>query len=168
VTLWALSEVARKGGDLRAAYYRLHTPVAAIAYFSAGFLMTSGQALVTVLYDHRYADAGWMLQIVAAMLLTAPFAIATQAYVALGMPQLLSRILAIRLLALLVTMPVGFHFFGLPGALWGGVLSQFSSVPMLIYFNMENGLFDLKRELLHLPATLVGAAAGTMLAWVPR
>ncbi len=164
VTLSALSEVARHGGDLRAAYYRLHAPIAAIAYFSAGFLMASGQALVAVLYDHRYADAGWMLQILAAALLTAPFQIATQAYLALGMPQLHSRILAVRLATLFAAMPIGFHFFGLPGALWGVVLSQFASLPMFIFYNVRNGVFDLRSELLLLPTVLVGMGIGRLVA----
>ena len=128
VALSALSEVARKGGDLRAAYYRLHAVIAAIAYFGAGLLMTSGQALVAVLYDHRYADAGWMLQILAATLLMAPFEIAVQAYLGLGRPELHSRILAVRLVALFTAMPIGFHFFGLPGALWGAVARASSQV----------------------------------------
>jgi O-antigen/teichoic acid export membrane protein len=68
VTLSALSEVARAGGDFRSAYYRFHTPIAAVSYFNAGLLITSGQALVWVLYDHRYVEAGWMLQILATSL----------------------------------------------------------------------------------------------------
>lgn len=164
VTLSALSEVARHGGDLRAAYYRLHAVIAALAYFGAGFLMASGQALVAVLYDHRYADAGWMLQILAAALLTAPFQIATQAYLALGMSQLHSKILAIRLGTLFVAMPTGFLLFGLPGALWGVVASQFLSLPILIFYNVKYGLFALEKELLVLTMILVGAGLGKMLA----
>jgi O-antigen/teichoic acid export membrane protein len=166
VALSALSEVVRRGGDIRAAYYRLHAPIAALAYFGAALLMTSGHALVGVLYDHRYADAGWMLQILATTLLMAPFGIAVQAYLALGRPELHSRILFVRLGALLVAMPLGFHLFGLPGALWGAVLSQFASLPMFIRYNVGRAIFDLSREVLLLPAVLVGAAIGKLIVLV--
>ena len=73
-----------------------------------------------VLYDHRYAQAGWMLQILAAALLTAPFQIAIQAYLALGMPQLHSRILVSPPdCALSRAMPFGFLFFRPSGGALG-------------------------------------------------
>ena len=59
----ALSEIARKGASMKAGYYRLHAVIAAVAYFSGGFLIMSGQALVEILYDKRYMQAGWMLEI---------------------------------------------------------------------------------------------------------
>jgi O-antigen/teichoic acid export membrane protein len=163
VALSALSEVVRRGGDLRAAYYRLHAPIAAFSYFSAGFLMVSGGTLVAVLYDHRYAEAGWMLQVLAATLLAAPFGIAVQAYLALGRPELHSRIIAIRLVALLPAVPTGFLFFGLQGALWGVILSQCASIPVFIFHNMKGGVFDPGREALLVPTWLGGIGLGLLL-----
>jgi O-antigen/teichoic acid export membrane protein len=167
VAFSALSEVIRRSGDLRAAYYRLHAAIAAIAFGSVGFLMVAAQPLVAVIYDHRYADVGWMLQIVAAFLLTRPFSLGTEAYLALGMPHLLSRILITRLVVLCTVIPAGFFLFGFIGALWGSVLSQFSSVPMLLLYNMRNGIFDLPREISRLLAIPVGMTLGglVLLAW---
>jgi hypothetical protein len=119
---------------------------------------------VAVLYDHRYAEAGWMLQVLSAALLVAPFAVAAQAYLAIGMPQLHSRILAIRLCGLVIGLPIGFHFFGLRGALWGAVLSQFPTLPMFILYNVKSGLFGLRREMARLFAALVGMGVGTVIA----
>src|SRR5882672_6188997 len=59
----ALSEVAReRPADLRASYYGFHLAVGLPACIAAGVLMMSGERLVAVLYDARYAQAGWMLQ----------------------------------------------------------------------------------------------------------
>jgi O-antigen/teichoic acid export membrane protein len=155
--------VVRRTGDLRTAYYRFHLLIAAPAYFCAGFLMVSGAPLICLLYDHRYADAGWMLQILAAMLIAAPFQIAVQSYLALGMPQLHSKILLVRLMVLVTAMPVGFLLFGLPGVLWGIVGSQLSSVPVFIFYNARNGLLDLRKELLPFPALLFGMGIGGLI-----
>ena len=158
----ALSEVARNQRDLKAAYYRFHAVVAAITYFCAGALIISSETLIHALYDHRYTQAGWMLQILAVALLSVPFQIALQCYLAVGMPQLHSRILVVRLIALLTGIPVGFHFFGLAGALWALVMSQFSILPMLIYYNIALNIFDGRREVLFLPTVLVGMGIGSL------
>ena len=81
--------------------------------------MVSGQSLIALLYDPRYREAGWMLEVLAVALLTVPFQISVQCYMALGKPRLHSHILAIRLVALVMALPIGSYFFGLSGALWG-------------------------------------------------
>lgn len=162
VGLPALSEVVGKGGDLRAAYYRLHLVIAATAYVSAGFLVIAGDAVVAVLYDQRYADAGWMLQILAVGLLAAPAQIATQSYLALGRPHLLSVVLTVRLAGLFALLPIGFVAFGLPGALGGIALSQLLSLPVVIAVNRRAGILDVGRELRLVPLVLVGAVFGTL------
>ena len=161
----ALSEVARNRRDLKAAYYRFHAIIAKIAYFCAGALMVSGEALIRALYDPRYIQAGWMLQILATALLTIPFQIAVQSFMALGKPHLLSSILLVRLIGLCVGIPLGFYFSELHGALWGVVVSQIASVPLLVFYAARFGLLDLRKELIVLPMLLLGASAGKVLVW---
>jgi O-antigen/teichoic acid export membrane protein len=159
----ALSEIARERPDaLRSGYYRFHILIASFAYFCSGLLMTTGQPLVRLLYDSRYRDAGWMLEVLAAILMTVPFRLATQSFLALGMPRLLSDTVAVRLAALFLVTPFGFYFFGLPGALWGIVLSYFLSLPTIILYQIRCGSFDLRKELLVLPFIAVGIGAGKL------
>jgi len=160
----ALSELAReRPGELRSAYYKFHLGVGVPACAAAGLLMVSGEPLVALLYDARYAQAGWMLEVLAVALVTIPFRVATQCFMVLGAPQALSRTAAIRLVALCVLTPAGWHFFGLGGALWAIVLSHFSWLPSAIAFAVRRGLFDARKELLLAPALLLGAAAGMVL-----
>jgi len=161
----ALSEVAReRPADLRASYYGFHLAVGLPACIAAGVLMMSGERLVAVLYDARYAQAGWMLQALAVALVTIPFRVATQCFVVLGEPQLMSRICLIRLAALGVLTPAAFHFFGLAGALWAIVLSYFSTLPTTLAFVVRHRLFDAVKELPLFAALLVGLAAGRALS----
>jgi O-antigen/teichoic acid export membrane protein len=169
VTFPALSEIVReRPAHLKTNYYRLHAVVASFAYFCSGVLMMSGQSLINVLYDARYAQAGWMVEVLASALVIAPFQVSIQCFMALGKPQLNSSIFAVRLVSLFVAMPVGFHFFGLPGALWASVSSQFLCLPMIIFYNVRHGLFDLRQELLLLPVVLAGMGAGSLLAFLSR
>ncbi len=160
----ALSEVARGEGNLRVTYYKLHAFVAGLAYFCSGLLLTSGGAMVSWVYDPRYASAGWMVQILAVGLLTTPVHLAVQVYLARGQPQILPAILILRIVALMVAVPAGFATFGLSGALWGIVAAQFTAVPFLLIKNSKTGLLLLTRELLVLPLLAVGALTGVLLA----
>jgi O-antigen/teichoic acid export membrane protein len=169
VSFPALSEVAReRPTDLKVKYYQFHDVIASFAYVCAGVLMIAGQALIGLLYDPRYAQAGWMLEILAVSLLTVPVHVATQCFMALGMPKLISHLGAIRLIVLVVITPIGFHLFGLPGALWGIVLSYSSSLPTTFFYKVRYGLFDLRKELVLLPLILVGMIAGKALQLVLR
>jgi len=61
------------------------------------------------------------------------------------------------------SVPLGWHFFGLAGALWEIVLSYFSILPTTIAFVVRHGLFDARKELGLLPALLAGVALGYVL-----
>jgi O-antigen/teichoic acid export membrane protein len=153
----ALSEIIReRPADLKISYYRLFVATAAFVYFCAGILMVSGHTLIHLLYDPRYEQAGWMLQFLAASLLTIPFYLSATCFLALGFSRLYSNLIAIRVVTLFLLIPLGFHFFGVRGALAGIVISYFSSVPMTIVFMIKHKLFDLRKELLPLSAGPAG------------
>ena len=165
VSFPALSEVARdRPTDLKSTYYRFHVAIASFAYICSGVLMTAGVSLVHLLYDWRYEQAGWMLEILAVALLTVPFRLATQSFLALGMPHLLSIVISIRLVTLLIATPIGFYSFGIAGALWGIVASHFSYLPAIILYNVRHRIFDLRTELYLLPMVVIGMAVGRLIA----
>lgn len=162
----ALSEIVRERADQATkSFYRVYTLVASCVYLSAGVLMVAGGNFVRLVYDARYADAGWMLQLLSIALICAPPRAAASYLLAHGQAAALSAILAVRLATSFVAIPVGFHLFGLPGALCGLVLSQFAYVPVIFYFSARAGLFDVRRELVPLPMIGVGMAAGWVANW---
>lgn len=163
----ALSEVAReRPRDLKATYYRFHTAIASFTFFCSGILMNSGNELIRLLYDHRYAQAGWMLEVIATALLTVPFRIAPYCLMALGMPRPLTNIIAIRLIAMFFLIPFGFHLYGVLGALWGVVLSNLATLPPTIFYAAKYGLFDLRRELLLITVLPIGMIVGQILSMI--
>ena len=161
VSFPALSEIARdRRPSLKANYYRIYVIAASVAYLSAGILMTSGQMLIALLYDPRYAQAGWMLQVLAAALLTVPIRLAVICLLALGMPQLHSHVIAIRAVVLYIAAPLGFHLLGLPGAIVAIVVSCYASLPVTVLYANKYDLFDCRKELQLLAALPVGVGVG--------
>jgi hypothetical protein len=76
------------------------------------------------------------------------------------LPRVFTSIIAIRVGFTFAFIPLGFHFFGLPGALWAIVVSQLSSAPATIYYQIKYDLFDLSKELLLLPTFFAGMIIG--------
>jgi O-antigen/teichoic acid export membrane protein len=168
VSFPALSEIVRgRPTELTKAYYKFHALVASVAYFSCGALFVSSEAVVRLFYDARYQQAGWILQALSIALLTIPIRIATQTFLALGVERVYFYLNATRIVALFCALPLGFYLGGLPGAVWGIVLSYFANMPMAIVYAWRYRMFDLRRELLSLlvlvPAVVIGEIANPVL-----
>ena len=122
VSYAALSELARERSlDLKRSLYRFHAVTASFAYFSSGLLIVFGNTLVSLMYDRRYAQAGWMLEILAVALVGTPFNLAQLMSCWRGACRGCSpTVIAIRVIAVTVALiPLGFHMFGIAGDLWG-------------------------------------------------
>jgi O-antigen/teichoic acid export membrane protein len=169
VSFPAFSEVAReRRQDLKKTYYHFFGILAPTSYLLSGFLVTSAQSIVQILYDTRYHQAGWMLSLLSIVLLTIPSRLGVQCYLALGLPKLTSYIILARLGALYTTTPLGYYLFGLEGAISGIVFSQFISLPIIYFYNLRYQLFDLRQEFQMLVFLLVGLSIGKLFEWVTQ
>jgi len=165
VSFPTFSEVVRdRPLELKKHYYKFHLVIAVVAYFSAGMLMTFGRSLIAVLYDQRYAAAGWMLEILSVILITVPFRLATESFLALGAPKFLSKIIVLRLVSMFILTPLGFYLFDIGGALWGIVLSHFSYIPMIVFYNSRHNLLDARKETFLLIIIPFGLMSGFLLS----
>jgi O-antigen/teichoic acid export membrane protein len=166
VSFPAFSEVAReRAGELKRSLYRFHLVTASFAYFWAGLLFVSGNSIISLLYDRRYGQAGWMLEVLAVALVGVPFNLSHNSLLARGLAMVFTNIIAIRTVLTFVLIPLGFHFFGITGAIWMIVISQLSSVPVTIYYQIKYDLFDLSKELLLLPILFAGMILGKGFNW---
>lgn len=144
----ALGKVSRETPHrLKELYYRLRLPVDAFCLLLAGFVAVAGQSIVHILYDHRYAGAGPLLQILALNLVLLRFSVAGQLYLVSGQPRGMALQMFSRLLSIFLFIPLGFNFAGLPGAALGVVLA---GVPefLIVFFGIKRsmGLIDYRLE----------------------
>jgi O-antigen/teichoic acid export membrane protein len=126
----------------------------------SGLLLLAGHWIVTLLYDDRYADAGWMLQCLGIGLLAMRHQVLEQLMFALGQPGWVTANNALRTLGLAVLVPAGFALAGAQGALWGVVASQFASWPLSLCFKHREGLLNWATERWWPIGLLLGMAAG--------
>lgn len=157
----ALSEIAReRRSELRARYYQFRQVLSIFANISGGVLFVSGSTLIKIIYDQRYADAGWMLEVLAVCLLFTPFQVSSQCFLALGLSSTLSTVALVRCTTLIVFIPLGFYLGGLQGALWGIVASRASVLPLTLYYKLEHNLLDMKLEAIFLSTSFIGLVIG--------
>lgn len=129
----------------------------------SGGLLLSGQWLVRLLYDARYQDAGWMLQLLSLSLLAMRHQVVEQLMFARGQPAWVSANNSLRAVSLAIAIPSGFALGGEVGAVIGVVTSQFASWPLSLRFKHEQGLLNWATEKWWLPALLAGMAGGWVL-----
>ena len=162
----ALSEVARERPDeLRTMMYRMRRPLDLVCFGGAGLLFSLGPAIVHLLYDTRYSDAGWMLSVLAITLLATPIELLDQSLLAIGKPKLLSLLNGIRTLLLYSAVPVGYHVAGAHGAIYGVAGSALIGVIASWIVQRRVQLFSARRELQAALLFPCGAAIGWLVSW---
>jgi len=160
-----LSEVIRDTPDQACSkYYKLRLPVDIFLLLLTGILFFSGHVIINFLYDGRYAAAGPMLQILSVALFENRFGVTGQYYMAKGVPRVLIPLIGSRILPLYILLPLAFKYYGFDGALWVIATNSFFSIPVTYYYKKVNGILDVKRELIVLPALLVGGLIGKGIA----
>jgi O-antigen/teichoic acid export membrane protein len=156
-----LSEALRHDVDGAArVYVRVQQIADAFLGVMAGGIFMSGHWVVDLLYDHRYQNAGWMLQWLGLGLLAIRHQVLEQLMFAKGQPVWVSASNTLRALSLALLIPAGFAAAGEKGAIAAVVLSQFANWPVALWFKYRNGILTLASERVWLPACILGGLAG--------
>jgi O-antigen/teichoic acid export membrane protein len=154
---------AAAAGKLPLVYRAARRRLAFALLPAAGAVLARGSFLVEILYDTRYAEAGWMLELLALRIVTSTLLPpAAVALLALGDARTELLAAAARALWLVSALPLGFAWAGLPGAVGAVALCDLVRLPLLWRGLARHGLLRPATELLD----LAWVAAGAALAWL--
>jgi O-antigen/teichoic acid export membrane protein len=160
----SLSEALRSGD---AAAHKVYTGVQQIADAIlggiAGLTLVLGGWVVRFLYDVRYAEAGWMLQVLAMGLVAMRYQVLEQMMFANHRPGWVTLSNSLRALSLVLLVPLGYTVGGVHGAVLAVVASQFFGWPVAIVFKVRQGLMCWKSEAVWPLALLAGATLGWLI-----
>ncbi len=133
----------------RRVYYRLRFYFDAAAHTALGGLTALSGFVIDLLYDERYQGASIMLAVFAVRasigVMASPW---ESAFFARGQTHFGFRRALVSSIALLVAMPLGYHWFGYVGVIWGTVLARATALLVLWPPAYVAGLLSLRRELL--------------------
>jgi O-antigen/teichoic acid export membrane protein len=145
----AYSRVQSEGRErLQEVFYRTRLAVDALVMPALGGLTVLGPAVIKLLYDKRYADAGWMLRVlsvrVAIAALSSPYQFCL---FAVGQSRYGFFLNLARTVALFVGVPLGYARWGTPGLVWAVTLSELPALLVVYAGFASEGLASPKREL---------------------
>lgn len=163
----ALGEVNRENpAKLRDKYYKIRLPIDSFCLFMAGFLFISGGKVVEALYDPRYIESGYMLQIMSLAFIEVRYTVVGQFCLVIGKPKIMSILIFARLISMVVFILIGSRFYGDVGAICGLALSYFPNIILTFFYQKKYKLLDIKKEVIYLPILFVGGTFGGIFVWM--
>jgi len=159
-----LSQVVREQPKtIQQTYYKIRAKIDIVSMFSAGFLYSSGSLIINSLYDQRYKDAGWMMEILSLSLVSVGFMLAGQLFLAYGKSKLMSILAVSQVIGLYVFVPLMFFFYGVEAAIWAIALNSILRVIVSLILMKKYYFLSIFREILFTPFFVIGVLSGEQL-----
>ncbi len=156
-----LSRIANAQGDVDAEARRFRRPLLIVSGTLLAGLMSCGPLLTSLIYDSRYHDAGWILRL---LTLSLWFALLDgfngTVFLALARPKWLAIGNGVKLVALAVALPLGFHLGGFRGALFGVIAVEATKYLVSTFGLLRRGVRSFRVDLVFTVIVLGTAWAG--------
>jgi O-antigen/teichoic acid export membrane protein len=167
ITLPVLSELFRTRPERAIeAYYSYRKLIDILAFTGTGFLWMAGPEIIHFLYDDRYADAGWILQVLSLSLASIPFLMINLAFIANDEWRNYSINSLLLTASFFAATYVGYAMSGSTGVIWAIALYSWPATLVLLARAYRRGWVDPIREIAMLPFLLVGLALGFAAKWI--
>lgn len=159
----ALSEVVRERPERQAeAYYKIRRVLDPLLFLATGLVMSIGDTVVRFLYDPRYEDAGWMLQILALKFAVSAYTLKGMFFSAGGDSKKLATIQILTTIALFAGIWIGFSSHGVAGAIVAVAVAPLFVLPLSIYYFKAQSHLSIVKEVMFIPAIAVGYGLGEL------
>ena len=120
-----------------------------------------GTRIIDLLYDRRYHDAGWMLQVLSVrLLIVAVVSNGESCLTALGHPQYSFAENLSRTIAIVVAVPIGWWQAGVHGLIWAIALSELAPLVVVSSGLIRHGMYSVAAELWTVIFVVVGVLLG--------
>lgn len=159
-----LSETVRYSPEkLENIYYKIRYKIDAVTFFVAGFIYSSGEMIVNILYDFRYQDAGWMLEVLGLSVISTGFLLSGQCFLAHGLSKVVTSMIFVQVLSFYLMLPFLFMEYGMPGAVWSVVAASYVRVIVSSIYMKKYFFYNIKKEFLMIPVAFIGFVVGNLL-----
>lgn len=156
-----LSKVSDNREALKKLYYQLRLKQDFIVFIFAGLFFSFAPKIIEILYDDRYAEAGWVLQIFSISLVGEGLSIVgLESLSALGITKYRMKFMFVRCLGIIVGLPYAFDLYGFSGAVYCVAINVFLGLPIIYMELYKNKIFSFFKEIRMLPLFFVGYYVG--------
>jgi len=156
------SRVVQEGtGRLRQVVLRTRLAVDAGMILPIAAMMVLGGQIVGLLYDRRYHDAGWMLQVLSIrLIIVASVSNGESCLMALGHPKYSFAENLSRTIAIFAAIPVGWSLSGIHGVIWAVALSELPPLVVIWIGLIKHRIFSVAAESRSLLFVCLGVLLG--------
>jgi len=159
-----LSETYRDNKErLAIVYYGIRQKLDLVIYFCVGLLYVTAPLIIDILYDDRYLNTGWMLQVLAITIIGSSFRLGSSLLLSMGNPQAGTIAVAVRAVALVLMIPLGYEHYGMYGAVWSIAINPLFEIPVILWFFSRYKIISWYKEFMFLPIIGVGYFVGELL-----
>lgn len=164
----ALTSVAHNNrAALKSRYYTVRLYSDSLIFLLVGGLLATSMLIIDVLYDDRYIEAGWMLQILLFSVIGNTLSVVSmECLSALSITKVRMWVMLARTLGIVIGLPLAFKFYGLPGALWAVSINVFLPLPILYWTLHKNDVFSFFKEVRCLPILGIGYLLGLFVIYL--
>jgi O-antigen/teichoic acid export membrane protein len=161
----ALSRVINQDRHrLQEVFYKTRLGFDFVIVLPIAVLMVIASHIIALMYDARYQDAGWMLQILCVRLLMIAVLSTSEACLfALGKPKFSVVQNVCRAIWILVGIPFAWHAYGIVGVVWVVATTELPVFAVLWYGMAKEKLLSPLREARSLMALALGLFIGVAL-----
>jgi O-antigen/teichoic acid export membrane protein len=148
-------------GRIKQVVFRTRFAIDAGIIVPVAALMILGSRVVDLLYDSRYHEAGWMLQVLSIrLILVATLSNSESCLVALGHPKIRFMENLCRTIAMFIAIPLGWSIAGIKGVIWAIALSEIPAMIVIWIGMMKHHMFSALVELRSLLFVIIGILVG--------
>ncbi|HUQ38283.1 MAG TPA: oligosaccharide flippase family protein [Aestuariivirga sp.] len=167
ITLPVLSELFRtRPASAIEAYYKYRAPIDALTFTTVGLLWIAAPEIVVFLFDKRYEEAGWILQVLALSIASFPYLMINLAFIANDEWRSFAINSAIMTCSFFISVLIGYFLYGWTGVIWGIALYSWPAALILLARAHRRGWVVPIREIAMLPFALVGIGFGFAAKWI--
>ena len=149
---------------LKQRYYQVRQYLDVPIFIVTGLLIAFGQTIINILYDARYASAGWMFQILIFSVIGNTLSLVSmECLSALSITKVRMWVMLIRTVGLFIGLPLFFNLYGMYGAIWVVALNVWLSIPVVYWTLAKSSVFSFFKEVRMLPMIGVGYLLGSAL-----
>lgn len=160
------SRIVGAGQELRTMFARARRPMLIAAGLGLSLLAATGDAIIQLLYDPRYHEAGWVLQVLAiGAWFTVLWTTNVAALLALGRSQWMAATTASKAVATVLLIPVAFALYGFHGAV--AALAVAEMIPVIVS-TIATSRHELGPLFADLPLTALVLASAALGHWISR
>lgn len=155
------SHRARAGDALAPLHDRARTPVVILSGLVVAGLISSGPTFVHLVYASSFRAADWMVPLLSVACLFRVFEATTgAALLAVGRPRSVAAYSAVKLVAMVTFIPLGYRLQGFQGALAGLVIAEFCKYVASVIAARSEALAVVRRDLTTCLLVALSAGAG--------